>query len=159
VRRAMEPPLRLRALGAVVRRTRPPRRGSRRPRRRRSDRAGVRRSGASRRLYERRRAADARQDPLPGCEGLRPGVLPRPTPSRRDHVDAVPRQDRAAHAAGAVLMGVAVVTGASAGVGRAAARTLAEHGYDVALLARGAAGLEAAGREIEATGRRALAIP
>jgi NADP-dependent 3-hydroxy acid dehydrogenase YdfG len=52
----------------------------------------------------------------------------------------------------------AVVTGASAGVGRATARALAERGYDVALLARGEAGLEAAAKEVEAAGRRALAV-
>ena len=56
-------------------------------------------------------------------------------------------------------MGVAVVTGASAGVGRATAVALAAHGYDVALLSRGESGLDAAVREVEATGRRALAIP
>src|SRR5437016_3496633 len=55
-------------------------------------------------------------------------------------------------------MSVAVVTGASAGVGRATARELARRGYDVALLARGEQGLKAAGSEIEADGRRALPI-
>jgi NAD(P)-dependent dehydrogenase (short-subunit alcohol dehydrogenase family) len=53
---------------------------------------------------------------------------------------------------------VAVVTGASAGVGRATVRLLARRGYDVALLARGLDGLEAARREAEAAGARALAI-
>jgi short-subunit dehydrogenase len=57
------------------------------------------------------------------------------------------------------MEGIAVVTGASAGVGRATARRLAEDGYDVALLARGREGLEGARREIEQRGRRALAIP
>jgi short-subunit dehydrogenase len=51
------------------------------------------------------------------------------------------------------------VTGASAGVGRATAVALAGHGYDVALLARGETGLDAARREVEATGQRALTIP
>ena len=53
---------------------------------------------------------------------------------------------------------VVVVTGASAGVGRAAARCFAQGGADVALLARGGAGLDAAAGEVEATGRRALAV-
>ena len=54
---------------------------------------------------------------------------------------------------------VVVVTGASAGVGRAAVRLFAKKGADVALLARGHDGLEAARREVEAYGRRALALP
>jgi NAD(P)-dependent dehydrogenase (short-subunit alcohol dehydrogenase family) len=55
-------------------------------------------------------------------------------------------------------MSVAVVTGASAGVGRATARIFAENGYDVALLARGDAGLEAAAKEVTAAGVRSLPI-
>ena len=55
--------------------------------------------------------------------------------------------------------GIAVVTGASAGVGRATARAFAERGFDVALLARGAAGLEAAAKEVEVAGRRAFVVP
>ena len=54
---------------------------------------------------------------------------------------------------------VAVITGASAGVGRATARAFANEGFDVALLARGSAGLEAAEKEANASGARALAIP
>jgi NAD(P)-dependent dehydrogenase (short-subunit alcohol dehydrogenase family) len=53
---------------------------------------------------------------------------------------------------------VALVTGASAGVGRATAVALAEHGFDVALLARGEAGLRAAAAEVEAKGQKALVI-
>jgi NAD(P)-dependent dehydrogenase (short-subunit alcohol dehydrogenase family) len=52
-----------------------------------------------------------------------------------------------------------VVTGGSAGVGRAAVRAFADKGYDVAVLARGTEGLEAARREVEAAGGRGLAIP
>jgi short-subunit dehydrogenase len=55
------------------------------------------------------------------------------------------------------MKGVVVITGASAGVGRATARAFAQAGYDVCLLARGEAGLAAAAREIEAFGRRAMA--
>jgi NAD(P)-dependent dehydrogenase (short-subunit alcohol dehydrogenase family) len=54
---------------------------------------------------------------------------------------------------------VVVITGASAGVGRATARRFARDGADVAVLARGRAGLEAVRAEIEAMGRRALVVP
>jgi NAD(P)-dependent dehydrogenase (short-subunit alcohol dehydrogenase family) len=54
---------------------------------------------------------------------------------------------------------VVVVTGASAGVGRATVRAFARHGADVGLLARGVDGLERARREVEAEGGRALVQP
>ncbi|HEY4727378.1 MAG TPA: SDR family NAD(P)-dependent oxidoreductase, partial [Actinomycetes bacterium] len=54
---------------------------------------------------------------------------------------------------------VVVITGASAGVGRAAVREFARHGADVGLLARDGDGLAAAAREVEAAGRRAVAVP
>lgn len=47
---------------------------------------------------------------------------------------------------------VAVVTGGTAGVGRATARALADRGYDVAVLARGAAGLEATDADLRSRG-------
>ncbi|HSJ50743.1 MAG TPA: SDR family oxidoreductase [Actinomycetota bacterium] len=51
---------------------------------------------------------------------------------------------------------VVVITGASAGVGRAAARAFGDRRSKVALLARGAEGLKAARREIEGAGGRGL---
>ena len=54
---------------------------------------------------------------------------------------------------------VVVVTGASSGVGRATVRAFAERGADVALIARGVDGLEAAAKEVEAAGGRALVLP
>ena len=53
---------------------------------------------------------------------------------------------------------VAVVTGGTGGVGRATIRELARRGYDVAILARGAAGLRAAAAEVRAEGRSALTV-
>ena len=54
---------------------------------------------------------------------------------------------------------VVVVTGASAGLGRAIARHFGSHGASVGLLARGIEGLEGAKREIEAAGGKALVLP
>lgn len=54
---------------------------------------------------------------------------------------------------------VVVVTGASAGLGRALVREFAAHGATVALLARGSDGLNAAVREIKKAGGKAKAYP
>src|SRR5207249_6430224 len=54
---------------------------------------------------------------------------------------------------------VVVITGASAGIGRATVREFAKHGAHIGLLARGALGLEAAREEVERLGGRALVIP
>ncbi|PCN48923.1 short-chain dehydrogenase [Curtobacterium sp. 'Ferrero'] len=53
---------------------------------------------------------------------------------------------------------VAVVTGGSAGLGRATVRELASRGWDVAIVARGKDGTDAAVAEVEAAGRRGLAV-
>lgn len=54
---------------------------------------------------------------------------------------------------------VALVTGASQGLGEHIALALAEAGADVALVARSAAALEAVAARVRALGRRALAVP
>src|ERR671933_374614 len=54
---------------------------------------------------------------------------------------------------------VVVITGASAGVGRAVARAFAREGACIGLLARGRDGLEGARRDVEELGGRALVLP
>lgn len=54
---------------------------------------------------------------------------------------------------------IAVVTGGTAGLGRAIVRELSSRGWDVAVLARGEEGLAATVREVESHGRRGLGIP
>jgi len=53
---------------------------------------------------------------------------------------------------------VAVVTGGSAGLGRAVIRELAAGGWDVAILARGEDGLAGAVADVEALGQRAIGV-
>jgi NAD(P)-dependent dehydrogenase (short-subunit alcohol dehydrogenase family) len=52
-----------------------------------------------------------------------------------------------------------VITGASAGVGRAAAAAFGARGDRVALIARGRKGLEGAARDVEQAGGRAVVLP
>ncbi len=54
---------------------------------------------------------------------------------------------------------VVVITGASAGVGRATVREFAKRRAAIGLLARGEDGLRAAAREVEQAGGRALVLP
>jgi NAD(P)-dependent dehydrogenase (short-subunit alcohol dehydrogenase family) len=54
--------------------------------------------------------------------------------------------------------GVAVVTGGTAGIGRAVVRELAARGWDVAVLARGQERLDDTVREVQQAGRRAVGI-
>jgi NAD(P)-dependent dehydrogenase (short-subunit alcohol dehydrogenase family) len=54
---------------------------------------------------------------------------------------------------------VVVITGASAGVGRATAQRFAKEGARIGLLARGIDGLEGARRDVEKLGGKALVIP
>jgi len=54
--------------------------------------------------------------------------------------------------------GTAVVTGGTAGIGRAIVRELARRGWDVAVLARGQERLDDTVREVQQAGRRAIGI-
>jgi NAD(P)-dependent dehydrogenase (short-subunit alcohol dehydrogenase family) len=54
---------------------------------------------------------------------------------------------------------VVVITGASAGVGRATVRAFAREGAHIGLIARASEGLENACREVELAGGRAVAVP
>ena len=53
---------------------------------------------------------------------------------------------------------IAVVTGASGGIGSAGALALAEAGADIALIGRNRAKLDAAAEQVKAAGRRALVV-
>ena len=54
---------------------------------------------------------------------------------------------------------VVVITGASAGVGRATAQAFAKRGASIGLIARGIDGLEGAQRDVEGAGGKALVLP
>jgi NAD(P)-dependent dehydrogenase (short-subunit alcohol dehydrogenase family) len=64
------------------------------------------------------------------------------------------QESQASHASQTV-----VITGASAGIGRAAAELFGQRGASVALIARGEAGLREAARAVEEGGGRALPLP
>jgi NAD(P)-dependent dehydrogenase (short-subunit alcohol dehydrogenase family) len=54
---------------------------------------------------------------------------------------------------------IVVITGASAGLGRATVRAFARRGAHIGLVARGQDGLEGARQEVEALGGKALILP
>ena len=54
---------------------------------------------------------------------------------------------------------VVVITGASAGIGRATVREFAKHGAHIGLLARNEDGLQGAKEDVESLGGKAIAIP
>lgn len=92
-----------------------------------------------------------------GCSAPpRPDLHDRPPVT---HPSSRPARARAAQPGGGAVSRVVVVTGASAGVGRALVRALGARGDAVALLARGEDRLEIARQEVEAAGGRALVCP
>jgi NAD(P)-dependent dehydrogenase (short-subunit alcohol dehydrogenase family) len=90
-----------------------------------------------------------------------PNEASLPPPDWRPFFEKAPQSAGAALAAFASdsRREVVVVTGASAGVGRATAVAFAKRGARVALLARGLEGLEGARIEVQAAGGEALVIP
>src|SRR5204863_9674711 len=75
------------------------------------------------------------------------------------HATGRHRRGRSWVPGGRAMKQIVVITGASAGVGRATVRAFARQGADIGLLARGVDGLEAARCEVEAAGGRALMLP
>ena len=74
----------------------------------------------------------------------------------RDRAIARPRPPRAPSSAGPEVSGVAVVTGASRGIGRSMASALAAAGYAVAAVARDTGALATLERDVTAAGGRVL---
>ena len=97
----------------------------------------------------RRHPAPAARQPAPGVRA-RAAPRDRRTPGRTRH--------RLATRGGPVTQTV-VITGASAGIARATAVQFAARGANVALLARGRAGLEAAAKDVQNAGGTPLVIP
>src|SRR5438874_7185004 len=69
-----------------------------------------------------------------------------------------PCQSIADNETGIVAGKVAVITGASSGIGRASARAFARAGYRLGLIARSLEGLEAAAREAQTAGSEAMVV-
>ena len=133
------------------------RRRAGRVRRRAEKGAGDARAGADRGHGRPQRAADAAEgDPASGGpSGREPGSRnARRWPHRPD--DRRRRDPRAGMSRAAQTV---VITGASAGVGRATARKFAARGARLGLIARGTEGLTKAAEEARGLGGSALAIP
>ena len=127
----------------------------------------VRRRGTRRPAAARTPPAAAMADdvagPAPTAAGAEHTQLATPTRPTETPTAEPTQQPSPAHPIGKrSVMNSAqnvVITGASAGVGRAAARAFGGRGDNVALLARGQGGLDGAVKDVEAVGGHALAIP
>src|SRR5947207_11132699 len=102
-----------------------------------------------------------------GCRcASAPATVPRSSASSARSSPRNPRGESIRSSSDRVLLPplimneeVVVITGASAGVGRATARAFGKRRAKVGLIARGKDGLEAAKREIEEYGGEALVLP
>jgi hypothetical protein len=91
--------------------------------------------------------------------GLPPLRVSTPAAWESQEVRAIGRRPTVAEPEeGAGEHPVVVVTGGTAGIGRAVVREFAGHGYDVAVLARGTDALDAAVADVGRVGRRGLAF-
>jgi hypothetical protein len=84
---------------------------------------------------------------VPGAKDKTAIMTPASNASKRQRGTAMAKRE------------VVVITGASAGVGRATVREFAKHGAWIGLIARGKDGLNGARREVEAVGGKALVLP
>jgi NAD(P)-dependent dehydrogenase (short-subunit alcohol dehydrogenase family) len=92
-----------------------------------------------------------------GTRTAAPASAPSPPPHPRPAAPAGADPSRRSTTMDLGLQGrKAIVTAASRGIGLAIARQLADEGVDLALCARGAAGLEAARKDLEARGVRVV---
>src|SRR5204863_2478344 len=91
----------------------------------------------------------------PSGTNVQAGIRPRADRCQRVK-DKTAMNSIRMHATGPGRPQVVAITGASAGVGRAAVREFAKQGAHIGLMARNREALEAARREVEASGCRAL---
>jgi NAD(P)-dependent dehydrogenase (short-subunit alcohol dehydrogenase family) len=113
-------------------------------------------------LLEQERLLVSRRDALPVVERCTssPAVRPLRPPASPPPSGGTTRGRRGWRSRRTAMSErVVVVTGASAGVGRAVARAFGGRGDKVGLIARGVVGLEAAAAEVRAEGGTALVLP
>jgi NAD(P)-dependent dehydrogenase (short-subunit alcohol dehydrogenase family) len=91
-------------------------------------------------------------DPPGGGVAASPEFAPDADAAHRAQPTLIPEKENP------TMSKIVVITGASAGVGRAAARAFAKDGWDVGLIARGDAGLDGAVKDVESQGQRALKL-
>src|SRR5579859_911513 len=96
---------------------------------------------------------------LRGIRRDRAAAQRQPAPGFRARAHARMRRAPVYRLEGLVMTHTVVITGASGGIGRATARLYGQRGANVALIARGEAGLAGAAADVERAGGKALALP